>query len=175
MADRTEANAEITDDELIRLLQIGYVLEGIGEARSSRHDACTVADRATRRLLAEARTESRRHRGRLEGLLESLGAESASPQHIATLVESRYDRADLDSRDDVLRDQVCSELSAYRFYDSLLAVVEESGADLGIDRDEVVPVLERIRDEELEGIREILRAIESRKGGRSGIKLPIDV
>ncbi|MDQ2052521.1 hypothetical protein RBH26_18830 [Natronolimnohabitans sp. A-GB9] len=173
MADQTESKAAITDDDIIRLLQIGYVLEGIVEARSDRHTTNEVFDRTiTRRLLADARDESRQHRRQIGALLESLGAECSSSQQIEKRIKSHYCPAEIDDRCDILQDQFYSELSAYRFYDAVLNEIQANATALSIDIDNVVTVLEEIRAEELEGVFEVMNAANSADGACSDIEIP---
>lgn len=118
--------------------------------------ACAVWD-----LLEEARVESREHRNRLQELIDSFDVSCIAPEVIERLVETRYDRETVESVDDILRDQLLGELSAYKFYDELLAAIAESDTSFGVDRDELTTVLEDIRAEELEGVDETLSVMDS--------------
>lgn len=159
MRDHREPDV-ITDGELARLLEIGYVLETIVEARSDRHTTVqSIEDTAVRSVLAEARSESRRHRERLEQLLAAIGRDPSVSGNVAALVESRYDRSTIDCVDDVLQDQLASELSAYQFYDTVLAHLRRHETSLTVDIDEVVTELEEIREDERDGAVELAQLI----------------
>jgi hypothetical protein len=161
MSDRTS----LSEAELVRLLQIGYVLEGIVEGRSDYHQRLPVIDSthmgAVWELLEEAHIESREHRNRLQHLIDSLNASCISPEVIEGLVETRYDRETVESVDDVLHDQLLGELSAYTFYDELLTTIAESDTAFSVDHDELVTVLEEIRAEEREGVDETIAVMET--------------
>jgi rubrerythrin len=155
----------LSESELVRLLQTGYVLEGIVEGRSDYHQRLPVIDSARMGavwdLLEEAHVESREHRNRLQELIDSFDASCISPEVIERLVETRYARETVESVDDVLHDQLLGELSAYKFYDELLAAITESDTSFGVNHDELVTVLEEIRTEELEGVNETLSVMDT--------------
>ena len=150
-----------SDTQLVRLLQMGVVLEEVVEARASKHYESLVAgddadpDPAIAELLAEAGEESAEHRRRLEDLIERLDADTVPFDRIAGLVEERYSKAPPGSFDDVLYDQLHGEESAYKFYDDLIGAIEESEASFDLDRELLLSTLEAIREEEAEGVREV--------------------
>lgn len=161
MSNQTSLN----ESELVRLLQTGYVLEGIVEGRSDYHQRLPVID-STRmatvwELLEEAHVESREHRNRLQELIDSFDASCIGPEEIELLVETQYDRKTVESVDDVLHDQLLGELSAYKFYDEVLAAIAESDTSFGVNHDELITVLEEIRTEELEGVNETLSVMDT--------------
>jgi rubrerythrin len=151
-------NPVSSDRQLVRLLQMGIVLEEVVEARASKHYESLASrddfepDPAVQALLTEAGQESAEHRERLEGLIDELGAETIPFDRIQGLVEERYSQTDPDSFDDVLYDQLHGEESAYKFYDDLLVAIEGSDATFDIDHDHLVWTLESIREEEAEGV-----------------------
>jgi hypothetical protein len=159
------SQTSLNESELVRLLQTGYVLEGIVEGRSDYHQRLPVIDStrmgAVWELLEEAHVESREHRNRLRELIDALDASCLSPDVIEGLVEAQYDRETVGSVDDVLQDQLLGELSAYKFYDELLAAITGSDTSFGINHDELVTVLEEIRAEELEGVDETLSVMDT--------------
>ena len=155
----------LNESELVRLLQTGYVLEGIVEGRSNYHQRLPVVD-GTRMsivcdLLEEAHVESKEHRNQLQELINSFGASCISSEVIEQLVETQYDRETVENIDDILHDQLLSELSAYKFYDELLVAIAESDMSPSINRNELIATLEKIRSEELEGIDETLSVMET--------------
>jgi len=155
-----------TDHQLARLLQIGVVLEEVVEARAQRHlDSMPPAEREAldtdiEELLAEASEESARHRERLEGLVDELDAETVPYEQIEMLVEQQYTRDEQDF-DWLLYDQLCSEETAYKFYDDLIEAIEESETDFALERDEVLDILREIREEEAEGVEEVTDLMEA--------------
>jgi len=155
------ANPVSSDHQLVRLLQMGIVLEEVVEVRASKHYESLVSnddvepDPAVRALLSNAREESAGHRRRLEELIEELDAETVPFDRIQGLVEQRYTRAHPDSFDDVLYDQLHGEESAYKFYDDLLAAIEDSETTFDVDQEHLVTTLAEIRDDEAAGVEEV--------------------
>jgi len=150
-----------SDHQLTRLLQIGVVLEEVVEARAGEHaDALSTDDPEIRALLDEAATESAEHRDRLEDLIEDLDADTIPFEEVKELVAAQYEaEADFDG---VLYDQLCNEETAYKFYDDLIAAVEESDASFGVDRERLVATLTEIREEEAEGVEHVTELMEER-------------
>ncbi len=155
-----------TDQQLTRLLQIGVVLEEVVESRAAHHldslpeSEREAVDEAVEELLAEAAVESADHRERLEGLIEELDAETVPYDEINELVAARYGPpADTDG---VLYDQLCSEETAYKFYDDLIEAIEASEVSFGIDRERVLRTLREIREEEREGAEEVTELMDRR-------------
>ncbi|MFB6176745.1 MAG: ferritin-like domain-containing protein [Halobaculum sp.] len=143
------------EPRLVRLLQTGYVLEAIVEGRSDQHRYVlggSPEHDLVRELLADAHSESQCHRQRLDELLVDLGAEPV-PSRVTRLVEAEYDSPHA-TVEAILTDQLCSELSAYRFYDAVLDTVTEPSADAVPAT--AVAALEEIRAEEREGVSEVL-------------------
>jgi len=152
-----------SDHQLARLLQIGMVLEEVVEARAYKHFETLdeeELDADIGHLLEHAAEESAEHRERLEELVDELEADPVAYEEIEQLVEARYE-ADSDF-DSVLYDQLCNEETAYKFYDDLIAAVENSDVRFSIDRDRLVGVLSEIRDEEAEGVEEVTELMEAR-------------
>jgi rubrerythrin len=154
--------AVASDHQLARLLQIGVVLEEMVEVSATHHARERDEDLgpAVTELLDEAAEESAVHREQLEELIAELNAESVPYEEIEVLVESQY-AAD-DEFDDVLYDQLCNEETAYKFYDDLLAAIENSDAEFSVDRETVVETLEQIRAEEAEGVEDVTDLMERR-------------
>jgi rubrerythrin len=148
-----------SDHQLVRLLQIGVVLEEVVEARAAKHADTSDLDDAVRAMLREAAAESATHRERLDALVDDLEAETIPFDDIKTLVEEQYEaEADFD---DVLYDQLCNEETAYKFYDDLIDAIETSDAEFGIDQDRLLGVLRELRAEEEEGVETVTRLMEA--------------
>ena len=148
-----------SDHQLARVLQIGVVLEEVVEARAAKHASeREEIDPEVRELLEEAVEESAEHRQHLEGLVEQLDAETIGFEEIQQLVEQRYE-AD-EEFDGVLYDQLCNEETAYKFYDDLVASVENSDASFGVDRAQLLELLREIRAEEKEGVERVTALME---------------
>lgn len=151
-----------SDGQLARLLQIGVVLEEVVEARAYEHSrTLSDLDPGTEELLEHAAKESAEHRERLTELVDELEAESVPFDRIKPLVAEHYE-AD-DDFDDVLYDQLCSEETAYKFYDDLIAAIESSDVEFSADRNRLVSVLEDIREEEAEGVEEVTQLMERKR------------
>ena len=149
-----------TDHQLARLLQIGVVLEEVVEARASKHADSGALDDEVRAFLREAAAESATHRERLDDLVARLDADTIPFEEIKTLVEAQYE-ADSDF-DSVLYDQLCNEETAYKFYDDLIAAVEGSDAEFGVDRERLLATLRSIRAEEEAGVQDVADLMEER-------------
>jgi len=149
-----------SDHQLVRLLQIGVVLEEVVEARAAKHADAGDLDDRVRAFLREAAAESATHRERLDELVEELEADTIPFDDIKTLVEAQYE-ADQDF-DGVLYDQLCNEETAYKFYDDLVEALEDAGTSFSIDRDRLLGVLREIRAEEEEGVEDVTRLMEER-------------
>jgi hypothetical protein len=150
----------VSDGQLARLLQIGVVLEEVVEARAYEHTEILdePLDERVKTLLTDAATESADHRERLGELIDDLEADRVSFDRIQLLVTEHYE-AD-DEFDDVLYDQLCSEETAYKFYDDLIAAIESSETQFSIERERLLAVLETIREEEAQGAEEVTRLME---------------
>lgn len=152
-----------SDHQLARLLQIGMVLEEVVEARAYKHSESLgqdALDPDIEALLADAAEESAEHRERLEALVDELEADPVAYEEIERLVEARYESdSDFDS---VLYDQLCNEETAYKFYDDLIAAIENSDVRFSIDRDRLLSILAEIREEEAEGVEEVTELMEAR-------------
>ena len=156
-----------SDHQLARLLQIGVVLEEVVEARAYHHyqslaEEDRKLDDELEELLEHAAEESAEHRERLEELVAELDAKSIPFEEVETLVEARYGKTKPDDFDGVLYDQLCNEETAYKFYDDLIAAIEESDAAFSVDRVHLLSVLSEIRTEEAEGVEEVTRIMEHR-------------
>ena len=155
-----------TDNQLARLLQIGIVLEEVVEVRAARnYDTLSPDERDEQieELLAEAREESAEHRERLESLIDALDAEAVPIDEVETLVEARYAQTGPEDFDGVLYDQLHGEETAYKFYDDLIAAIEASDAQFGLDREELLATLKAIREEEADGVEEVTAVMEASK------------
>ena len=150
-----------SDHQLARLLQIGVVLEEVVEARAAKHAETPDLDDEVRAMLWEAAAESATHRDRLDELVEDLEADTIPFDEINALVEQQYEaEGDFDG---VLYDQLCNEETAYKFYDDLLAAIEDSDAEFSIDRDRLLSVLREIREEEEAGVEDVTELMEDRE------------
>ncbi len=149
-----------SDHQLVRLLQIGVVLEEVVEARAAKHADADDLDDNVRAFLREAAAESATHREQLDTLVDGLEADTIPFDEIKLLVEQQYE-AEQDF-DGILYDQLCNEETAYKFYDDLIAAIEESDASFGLDRDHLLSVLRGIRAEEEAGVQEVAELMEER-------------
>jgi rubrerythrin len=156
-----------SDHQLARLLQIGIVLEEVVEARAYRHYQSMSADERAldddiERLLEHSAEESAEHRERLEALVADLDAESIPFEDIESLVTAKYGQTKPDDFDGVLYDQLCNEETAYKFYDDLIAAIEDSDAAFSVNRERLLSVLREIREEEAQGVEEVTNVMEER-------------
>jgi rubrerythrin len=151
-----------SDHQLARLLQIGIVLEEVVEARAAKHVEVSDADLdpEVRAFLNEAVEESADHRARLETLLAELDADTVAFEEIEPLVAERYE-AD-DDFDGVLYDQLCNEETAYKFYEDLLAAIENSEVQFPVEREYLRSVLEGIKADEKAGVERVTELMEER-------------
>ncbi|ERH10797.1 MAG: hypothetical protein J07HX64_02576 [halophilic archaeon J07HX64] len=148
-----------SDHQLARLLQIGVVLEEVAEARAAKHASeSDVIDAEVRTLLESAAVESAEHRDRLEGLINGLDAETVGFKQIEQLVEQQYETGE--EFDGVLYDQLCTEETAYKFYDDLIEAIEGSDARFSVDRDSLLRVLREVRNDEEEGAEAVTELME---------------
>ncbi|MDZ7746155.1 MAG: ferritin-like domain-containing protein [Halobacteriales archaeon] len=151
------------DHQLARLLQIGMVLEEVIEARAGKHYETLDDDERDdeiETLLEHAATESARHRGALETLIDALDADPVAYEEIEQLVAARYE-SDTDT-DGVLYDQLASEETAYKFYDDLIEAIEGSSVEFGIERAELLDTLREIRADEKTGVEDVTQLMETR-------------
>ena len=160
--------AVTSDHQLTRLLQIGVVLEELVEARAYHHYR-TLAEKGEEpaegevaALLEHAREESADHRARLEALIDDLDGEGVDYEEIEGLVQETYGRTRPEDFDGVLYDQLAGEETAYKFYDDLIAAIEESDVSFGIDRETLLTELRAIREEEADGVEEVTEIMRRR-------------
>ena len=158
-----------SDRQLARLLQLGIVLEEVVEARAYHHYRSLDAelDEEVEELLEEAAEESAEHRDRLEELVEQLGVESVPFEEVESLVEAQYGKTKPEDFDGVLYDQLCNEETAYKFYDDLIAAIEDSDARFSVDRETLLETLREIQAEEAEGVEEVTALMERSGSGGS--------
>lgn len=139
------------------------VLEEVVEARAIKHHETidpSELDSEIEDLLAEAAEESAEHRERLKQLVDELDAEPIEYSEIEQLVVDRYE-SDTDF-DGILYDQLCSEETAYKFYDDLINAIQNSDATFSIGRTRLLAVLRDIREEEKEGAEAVTALMEDR-------------
>ncbi|MFC6961793.1 ferritin-like domain-containing protein [Halocatena marina] len=153
-----------SDHQLARLLQIGMVLEEVVEARAYKHAQAmdSELEEDILALLEHAAEESANHRTELEALVDELEADPVPFDQIETLVEARYGKTKPEDFDGILYDQLCNEETAYKFYDDVITAIEASDTSFGIDRQRLITVLSRIREEEAEGVEEVTTLMEDR-------------
>jgi hypothetical protein len=60
----------------------------------------------------------------------------------------------------VLYDQLCTEETAYKFYDDLIEAIEGSDVRFSVDRDSLLRVLREVRDDEEEGAEAVTELME---------------
>ena len=149
-----------SDHQLVRLLQIGVVLEEVVEARAAKYAAeRDDIDPEVRTFLEEAAEESARHRERIEELVDELDAETIGFDQIQRLVEEQYEAGG--EFDGVLYDQLCNEETAYKFYDDLIEAIEASDVEFSIDRDRLLSELRAVRREEERGVEAVTALMEN--------------
>lgn len=145
--------------QIVRLLQIGIVLEEIAEARAAKHarDAGGI-DSDVQSYLEAAASDTARHRTRVEELLDRLDADTVPFDRIERLVDEQYD-AEQDT-DGVLYDQLCSEETAFKLYDDLITVIRAADIEHGIQRDQLLAELESLRAEEAADVRAVVEFMQ---------------
>lgn len=144
---------------------MGVVLEELVEARSAKHYESVATEREdvdeeVKELFEEAQEESAEHRARLEALINQLDAETVPFDQIEQLVITKYGQTKPEDFDDILYDQLHGEETAYKFYDDLIGVIENSKVNFGVDRNELLETLREIRAEEAEGVEEVTHVME---------------
>ncbi|MFB6201267.1 MAG: ferritin-like domain-containing protein [Halorhabdus sp.] len=151
-----------SDHQLARLLQIGVVLQEVIEARARKHleSSETLTEDLTT-TLENAVERAKRHRGRLEALIEDLDADSVDYDDIEPLVEAQY-QAEQDF-DDISYDQLCNAETAYKFFEDLIDAVSNSDASFTVDRDRLLSVLSTLRDAEADGVEAVTAVMEERE------------
>jgi rubrerythrin len=155
-----------SEDQLVRLLQVGVVLEEVFEARAEQHYQDLSAPEREEigeeviDLLTEAKAESADHRRRLETLIGDLDAETVGFDQIQGLVAEQYGETKPDDFDGLLYDQLHSEESAYKFYDDLIEGIENSTAEFGISRERLLETLTAIREEEKAGVERVTQLMQ---------------
>ena len=154
-----------SEHQLVRLLQVGVVLEEVVEARAEQHyrslpdaDRDAISEEIVD-LLAEAKEESADHRRQLETLIGELDAETVGFERIQTLVAEQYEETKPDGFDGLLYDQLHSEESAYKFYDDLIDGIENADVEFSLSRERPLETLEAIR-EEAEGVERVTNLME---------------
>ena len=153
-----------SDQQLARLLQIGIVLEEVAEARANNHrESLPEPDAALESLLAEAAQQSAAHRDRLNGLIDTLAADSIPFDEINALVEASYGQTKPEDFDGVLYDQLCNEETGYKFYDDLIEAIEASDAAFSVDRAHLLSVLRELRDAERDAVETVTTIMEQRE------------
>lgn len=155
-----------SEDQLVRLLQVGVVLEEVFEARAEQHyrdlsetEREKISEEVVA-LLTEAKEESAEHRHRLEALIDDLDAETIPFEQIQTLVVDQYRETRPEDFDGLLYDQLHSEESAYKFYDDLIGGIKNSKAKFGVSRERLLKTLEAIREEEAEGVERVTQLMQ---------------
>lgn len=155
-----------SERELVRLLQVGVVLEEVVEARASQHAQSLsptgqeISDPALQAVLAEVQDESAEHRTRLEELINQLDADTVPFDHVEQLVQDRYGETRPEGFDDIVYEQFHAEESSYKFYDNLIDAINDSTVEFGVDRDTLLRTLDEIREDEADGAKEVMALIE---------------
>jgi hypothetical protein len=153
-----------SDQQLARLLQIGIVLEEVAEARANNHrESLPEPDAELESLLADAAEQSAAHRDRLNGLIDTLAADSIPFDEINALVEASYGQTKPEDFDGVLYDQLCNEETGYKFYDDMIEAIEASDATFSVDRDRLLSVLRELRDAERDAVETVTTIMEERE------------
>lgn len=154
---------------VVRLLQIGIVLEEIAEARARKHaNNSDGIDSEVTSFLEHAATNSARHRSRLKNLIEQFEANTVPFDRIEHLVEEQFEQNQ--KFDGVLYDQLCSEETAYKLYDDLIEILERSDLNADMDKEWLVSELKSLRTQEAEGAKEVTELMRQsvQNSGRVG-------
>lgn len=154
-------------DLLVRLLQVGVVIEEYAEEKSAYMLGESVDDGFTREVLADSREESREHRDRLLELIRDVGSSGVDGDAVEALVREAVEGSvdEPGSRREALRAQLRSERLAYDYYDGLIDALRNSEA---LDQElvsRVVGTLDEIRMDELEDARELEKILNQEDEG----------
>ncbi|MDY6776150.1 MAG: hypothetical protein SV253_08800 [Halobacteria archaeon] len=182
MTDLVGSEKRISDEDiLVRLLQMGVVIEEYAEEKSAVISGRAAQNDYIQEILLEALDESQTHRDTLIDLIDDLRADGTrmDARHIEELVREKVERSEIDAETDeqALREQLRSERLAYSFYDTLIDACEntktsDSEAETEIDTDAdtgvggclemnddkiqmVVSTLKEIREDEKEDAQKI--------------------
>ncbi len=158
-SERVIANEDI----LVRLLQIGVVIEEYAEEKSAFILGLSVEDEDTKEMLMESLEESETHRDRLIELIERLDSGDTDRERIEQVVSSAIEDKITPpySREDALKQQLKSESLARDFYDSLIDGIVNSGDNLDIENlDEILDTLRDIREDEAEDAEKLEKELE---------------
>jgi hypothetical protein len=149
-----------SDQQIIRLLQIGIVLEEIIEARAAeRAPRAADVDEQGRALLEESASEAARHGERIERAVERLDANRTSLDDVATLVADQYE-ADRDF-ENPLYELLCNAETAFKHYDDLVTTIDGLHADAAGGPERLRPVLEDLRREKAQRVRQITELMDT--------------
>jgi len=151
-----------SEKDLGRLLQMGVVIEEYAEEKSARLLGDSVEDDEVRAELEDSLDESGEHRDTLVKLVREVGAD-IEEERVESLVRDAVEAEIEEPRDgdEALRQQLESERLAYSFYDSLIDACRAS--DWADEYEDVVSVLDDIRQDELEDAEKIEKKLAEQK------------
>lgn len=166
--DLVDSATVIPDREiLIRLLQIGVVIEEYAEEKSAFILSVSLDDEFTQDILFDSLVESETHRNSLLELIRELDG-SVDVDEVERLVEDavRSSVHQPEGRDDALEEQLRSERLAYNYYNSLIDACRNSRENLDNEViDNVLRILEDIREDELEDAQKLEKILENENNG----------
>ncbi|XGI84637.1 hypothetical protein ACEU6E_05160 [Halorutilales archaeon Cl-col2-1] len=173
MTDLVGSEKRISDEDiLVRLLQMGVVIEEYAEEKSAFISGRSTQNDYIQEILLDALDESQTHRDTLIDLIDEVRTDETrmDARHVEELVRERVERSiDAETDEQALREQLRSERLAYSFYDTLIDACEntktsEGETETGVEGDlemnddkvqKVVSTLKEIREDEKEDARKI--------------------
>lgn len=156
--DVLESESVVPDtDMLVRLLQVGVVIEEYAEEKSAYMLSAAVDDEFAEDVLSDSRMESREHRDRLLELIDEIEGSGLEVDAVEAVVREAVEASvrEPSDRREALETQLRSERLAYDYYDRLIEALR-TAEDL--DKEvlgRVVSTLEEIREDELEDAMEL--------------------
>ncbi|MDY7082901.1 MAG: hypothetical protein SXQ77_10985 [Halobacteria archaeon] len=177
MPDLVDSDAVIpSEDILVRLLQMGVVIEEYAEEKSARILGMSADDELTSEILADSKDESKEHRDKLVSLIEGVSDSDVDKREVERLVRDAVERtvSEPAGSDEALRQQLKSERLAYEFYDSLIEACRKSEGYIDMSPEElerVVSQIEEIRDDEREDAEKLESMLQANGNGAMDVDI----
>lgn len=152
-----ESDSAVPDrDMLVRLLQVGVVIEEYAEEKSAYMLSAAVDDEFAEDVLMDSRDESREHRETLLELISEIDGSGFEADAVEAVVREAVEASvpRPGDRREALETQLRSERLAYDYYDRLIEALRASDLEREVVG-RVVETLEEIREDELEDAREL--------------------
>lgn len=146
------------EEILMRLLQMGVVIEEYAEEKSAFILGTTAEDEFIHDVLFDSLVESETHRDMLIKLMDEIGENTVDKGMIEELVKESVESSigELESDEEILREQLRSEKLAYNFYDNLIEACRNSRSNIREEKlERVLSTLEDIREDEAEDAQKI--------------------